>query len=221
MKNIIGYKCPFSLFNGEVDKGTLFFKLSDTMYEAQSPIKEVRTMKFLPKEIVETWEAVYEDEFKIGDWVYVVHDGANYTSHNLHKKSYRKGEIFKISGFEISDINTKLAFTNQGGVLYIEGYKDYFRKATQEEINSLFNKTLTLSNGKEVVVNKGVIKAENTIISIESLKHLIDFSQKIKINEWEVKWNIQSLDIGCWKDIKLSDIKAIINECEKQIELIK
>lgn len=212
---IIGYKCPYSMYNGEVKEGSIFINpLKSTNYSFEGGYH-------LPKEIVETWEAVLEDEFKVGDWIYVVKDGGNYTSHNLHKKSYRKGEFFKISGFEIKDTRDKLAFTNQGGVLYIEECNSYFRKATQAEIDSLFTKTLTLSNGKEVIIKKGVITAQNKTVSVEDLKALTQWSPQLMLNSWDISLNIESVNIGCWKKVKIADIQLIIKTAEEQIELLK
>jgi len=204
---IIGYKCPISLFNGEVEKGTLFVKLSDTMYEAQSPIKEVRTMKFLPKEIVETWVAVLEDEFKVGDWI--IWDSC--------EKPYK---IWKIN-------NNTIWIIYEGRKENHQQYeipslkKTNLKKLTQTEIDSLFNKTLTLSNGKEVIVNKGVITAQNETIKLEDLKALTQWSPQLMLNSWGISLNVESVNIGCWKKVKISDLELIIKTCQEQIELMK
>lgn len=218
-ENIIGYKAPYDLAGGIVKKGTVYKKVQedDRFYAPEDKISKTT----LPKEIVETWEKVYEDEFKIGDWVYVIHNGGNCSSHNLHKKTYRKGEFFKISGFEISDINTKLAFTNQGGVLYIEAFKNAFRKATQEEIDSLFNKTLSLSNGKEVVIERAVIKPEGVEeIEVEELTNLIK-NWVFKVNGYTTTVVDITFNIGCWKNVKLIDIQTILLEVERQRKLME
>jgi hypothetical protein len=195
-KKIIGYKCPISLFNGEVEKGTLFVKLSHTMYEAQSPIKEVRTMKFLPKEIVETWVAVLGDEFKIGDFV-----------KQKHWKIWTK--VLAVDKYSI---------TISDGTISTYSNVEDFVKATQAEIDFLFSKTLTLSNGKEVIVNKGVIKANNEIVTLESWKNLLITGKKV--NSYDVELTDATFKIGCWTGVKLADIQLIIKTAEEQIELM-
>lgn len=57
-RKIIGYKAPFSLRDGEIPSGTVYKPRSSKYYSAD--IKD-RTC-VLEKEIVEKWEAVYEEE---------------------------------------------------------------------------------------------------------------------------------------------------------------
>lgn len=60
-KKIIGYKAPYLLYSGKVEKGTLFIPKGNGYSPA--PQDSVRYQGFsLPKEIVETWEAVYKEE---------------------------------------------------------------------------------------------------------------------------------------------------------------
>lgn len=73
IKKIIGYKVPFELFNGEVKLGFIYRPLANInnkFYAATNLEGKVMTSKFdLPKEIVEQWKPVYEQELKAGDYV--------------------------------------------------------------------------------------------------------------------------------------------------------
>jgi len=62
-KKIIGYKAPYDLFQGNIKKGTIytFLALEKSVYK-YSP-KENKYFS-LPREIVETWEPVYESTEK-------------------------------------------------------------------------------------------------------------------------------------------------------------
>lgn len=74
-RKIIGYKAPYDLFGGNIKANTVYKPVAsknNIVYAATIDGKVVdggRTN--LPKEIVETWEAIYEEEkkYKIGDWV--------------------------------------------------------------------------------------------------------------------------------------------------------
>ena len=219
-QKIIGYKAPYDLAGGMVKKGTIYKKVQedDRFYAPEGKISKTT----LPKEIVETWEAVYEDELKVGDWIYFIKsfDGSPV------------GHIAKITSKQIdSGHNAGLYWIRyspecgDGGGFRVGGngyflYED-FRKATQNEIDSLFTKTLTLNNGKVVCIQRGIIIAQNETIELEDLKGLIKWSPKSKLNNWGISLNIESFDIGCWKKVKISDLELIIKTAEEQIALMK
>ena len=70
-RKIIGYLCPTNLFNGEALKGTMFVKTkwNNDFYGWGENANTTSYSRHLPKEIVEQWEACYEEEYKAGDWV--------------------------------------------------------------------------------------------------------------------------------------------------------
>ena len=125
-KEIIGYKCPVDLFNGNIKKDWILFKDSDgNTYrpKGQGPLHA------LPKEIVETWEPVYKEEFKVGDWItitgnvnrgWLVETRIRTFKITREKTQYSGGRYFGISG---------AGYKNSG--LYTEA-----RLATPEEIES-------------------------------------------------------------------------------------
>jgi hypothetical protein len=57
---IIGYKCPRDLFGGDVKAGTLYVKVCDASHNYKPTC--TRSTFWMPKEIVEEWEKVYEEE---------------------------------------------------------------------------------------------------------------------------------------------------------------
>lgn len=211
-QNITGYKAPYDLAEGMVKKGTIYKKVQedDRFYAPEGKISKTT----LPKEIVETWEKVYEEEFKVGDWVIMIKDYTN----NL-----KKGDMFKVEDSKAYPLNdpkstcvSACKFTKTPSF----PFKDFLRKATQEEIDSLFTKTLTLSNGKEVIIKDGKIMAHHSIIDYEYLIYLLRGNIS-KIRYWEVELTDATYKIGCWENVKLSDIKMIIEEANKQKELMK
>lgn len=65
-RKIIGYKTPYDLFQGEIKKGTIYkledFPFSKNPYNTEGEGRGGVTS--LPKEIVESWEPVYEETTK-------------------------------------------------------------------------------------------------------------------------------------------------------------
>lgn len=60
-KKIIGYKAPFDLYGGRVQKGDVFPKESLSGTGSYRLSKELVTF-YIPMEIVETWEPVYRED---------------------------------------------------------------------------------------------------------------------------------------------------------------
>jgi len=58
---IVGYKCPIDLFDGEIKVGEVYKACFNKNYYEPSSVSEIDGLE-LPKEIVETWEPVYEKE---------------------------------------------------------------------------------------------------------------------------------------------------------------
>ena len=66
-RKIVGYKAPKDLFDGEVRCGIIYKPLASVMnksYAATNILGQPYLSKYnLPKEIVESWEPVYEESF--------------------------------------------------------------------------------------------------------------------------------------------------------------
>lgn len=129
---IIGYRTPIEFNSGEVKIGEIFKEYSGS-YRCERKVGP-----FLPREIVETWEPIYEEEYKIGDYIYVLENGWNDSEHKEFKKYAEKGDVIKISSFGqmTGEEHYKVALSDQGHVVYIEKYSSRFRKATPEEIKN-------------------------------------------------------------------------------------
>lgn len=132
-KKIIGYTCPTNLYEDKIKKGDLLIKDSYGNYFLSS------TSHVLPKEIVETWEPVYEEEFKVGDWVVVLPNDPCYS--NL------KGGAQKI--IEINDFPSlpyTLSFKNGNRNSY-----SLIRKATKKEIEEALTTVVNMGSFELVI----------------------------------------------------------------------
>jgi len=119
-KKIIGYKAPYDLFGGNIKAGELFSKVTENSYKTTST-GSTQYSRHLPKEIVEQWEPVYNQEYEIGE--YVTDDDGR----NIYKiGSYKNNNYYPAPGKYSSgkDINISYSF----------GYK--LRRATKEEIEA-------------------------------------------------------------------------------------
>ncbi len=70
-KEIVGYKCPISLYAGNCPIGTIYIKpiIGQTPAKWYHPKTSAESDFKVPSEIVETWEPVYkEEELKIGNY---------------------------------------------------------------------------------------------------------------------------------------------------------
>ena len=71
----------------------------------------------------------------------------------------------------------------------------------------------TLSNGKEVTITKEHVMCAGENVTIQAFKELVKYIHVTDGNPFH-KWAVQITDItfkiGCWEDVKLSDIQEII-----------
>jgi hypothetical protein len=61
-KKVLGYKAPMNLYGGKIQKGQVVFPLLNS--DSYGDYADVPTA-LIPKEIAETWEAVYQEEEKL------------------------------------------------------------------------------------------------------------------------------------------------------------
>ncbi len=157
-RKIIGYKCPMDLSDSigviKVKKDHLFVK-EDAHYIAQGD-------KFfgLPKEIVETWEPVYEEQLKPGDWVVVLPTDSCYN--NCEQGKAQKVIELNPSGsiaVAFSD-GTRNSYTN-------------VRRATPEEIELAQVKVVRMGgeNGFDLTVKRGRVfhKSEDITLYVQDV----------------------------------------------------
>ena len=202
-KKLIGYKCPFDMFSGRVKKGNIYRKATDNLgnddYECANIIGCGNC--YLPKEIVETWEAVYkEDEYKAGEWLFIENDGGSYLSHYEMKERYSDytynenvPDLVKFVEFwKLFNCEKVMIVEDGNGAIYCldyssEKYIDYIRKATQSEIESA---TKIFICGKEVEFD--MCNESISICDIEYYKNELEALAKMM-----QRGQIKFLNVGC------------------------
>jgi len=112
-----------------------------------------------------------EKDFKVGDIIKVLDDGLNDSLHKDSKNTCHKDDLLKIERFsEMSSGDFRVALCEGGYVVYIEKYRDSFRKATPEEIEEYNNIEIPKINGY-----KGELIENNTLIEYGCAKLDIDW----------------------------------------------
>lgn len=147
-KKIIGYIAPYDI-NSSVPSGSIYVEEKIYKNESKYVVSGKRgygSQYYLPAQIVETWEPVYEEGFKVGDFVYCIN--RKQADHREKKHS----PVFKIEEISYQEENIWLRpVKGEGtGVLLT---KDV-RLATPEEIKAAQTKTFNM-NGFEVTVENG------------------------------------------------------------------
>jgi hypothetical protein len=156
-----------------------------------SDINDEDGYNYKEEEIKDTewFKPVYEEEYKVGDFVsFYTNDKQIYTS---KIKEWTSSSYCKL----------------ENG---LEPFKHLIRKATPEEIQNATERYVTLSNGKEVRINKEGVLAEGRLIPVNSLESLLKpFLSTV------VGWTTELIDatykIGCWENITKADIQKIID----------
>ena len=186
-KKIIGYKCPTDLFKGRIRKGEIFTERSTkdfVMYHKDHMTSGV------PLEIVESWEPVYEEEFKAGDYVLANGDaGAGGWSEQIVKLYSMKDNPGNYLGGKMKETANFKALL-KSGYCYNIVQSNIIRKATPEEIRK----------AQEIKIDKytvdypgnGIAKIgcnEYTIDQIESLLSLMN-SPNSSVNAIRVEGGI-------------------------------
>jgi hypothetical protein len=161
------------------------------------------------------FEPIYKEHFKAGDWVVIK---------NFKQAGEGNGIIKKDHVCQLLDINFSLKHTVTGilkehrdfiveenGLYYGIKKKHIIRRATPEEIENFKTKTFKLSNGKEVRINKKGIYADGVKgeISILGLKNLLRPGQT-SLNFLTVELKDATFKIGCWENVKFSEIKEML-----------
>jgi len=149
-KKIIGYKCPTSLFGDLIKEGTVYKSTNNNLTHVYGDYipddKQATADRFkLPAEIVETWEPVYEEQFKAGDWVTYLPDTGGEGTHQITEW---------VSALYCQLSNGKAPF------------KVTLRKATPEEIAVAQTKTVRMGgvNGFDVkIIGKEIFQGNSPI----------------------------------------------------------
>lgn len=135
-KKIVGYLAPYDLFNGNIKKGETLVDFGQTGYGTNNKIHR------LPKEIVEQWEPVYEEEIKIDDVLYIK---------NKIEPNSKSGDLIKVIDLTLNNryqywVNYKNIKTGHTGGFGYSYYISNFRKATPEEIKLAQEKSFNMGS---------------------------------------------------------------------------
>lgn len=193
-RKIIGYKLTKPEFTkaavaieGFIQTG--FSNIEDRIFTYENHKDAIN--KWKTAEVLDIWfTPVYEEEFKVGDFVSFYSE--------LNKKTYTS----KIKEWKSSSY-CKL----ENG---LEPFKSLLRKATLEEIKAATERYVTLSNGKKVMINKDGVYAEGRLIHINSLGALLKPFLST-VGGWTTELIDATYKIGCWEKVTKSDIELIIN----------
>lgn len=157
-KNIIGYKCPMDLWNGQIKKDEIIKKYDDFNYRVDRSSGGTTNISNIPKELAESWEPIYEDGFKVDDWVFWT--GSYPTFAKIHK--YNGGNCYTLN------VNGNINSHNSCNEIHL-------RKATQEEIIQAQEQKVNI-NGIELTIkdNKVFHDKDNTDITeyVKAIKSL-------------------------------------------------
>jgi hypothetical protein len=153
---------------------------------------------FLQYKVLDIWfDIIYKEEYKVGDWVTITKIIGEGWLKDVKQKTFKLLETPE----EYSQ--GKFWSVKQGG-LHAE-----FRKATPEEIQNATERYVTLSNGKEVRINKEGVLAEGKTTSITTLQNLLK-PNLVSFGGWNIELTDARYRIGCWENIKKYDIENII-----------
>lgn len=193
-REIIGYKCPTSLFGNLIKEGTVYKPINNSVkyvYGDYIPDdKQATAGRFkLPKEIVETWVPVYEEQFKVGDWVTYLPDTGGEGTHQITEWA---------SAIYCQLSNGKAPF------------KVTLRKATLEEIAAAQTKTKTVrmggENGFDLIVKDGKV--------FHKTEDITDYVTQVH-NSWKLRMEADRI-YGANYAFKIKDIILSKTGCENK-----
>lgn len=173
-KKIIGYKCPMNLFNDDIIKGTIYkINKNNPLFYTPVALSYISSAD-LPKEIVETWEAIYEDTENIVNFNSIIYDLSAITN-NITIVECVVGEGIN---------NTICKWTLKKGDSYfteiaINGKEYKYTISWLRDIlgNSVYNDTITWTYHWEFTSVK--LGCNKVLLNIEILKQLIVIYNKL------------------------------------------
>lgn len=164
-KKLIGYKVPYDLWGGQIKKGSIYITHPPNNYGYRDNMIEEFN---IAKEIVEQWEPVYEEKFKVGDWVTVIQEEAGFNG--------KLGQTYKIFGWQ-ENYKNRFYFTegNKGKSINISKVK--VRLATKDEIEKATIKLPTINGHLGKVDGDLIVYGSNC--AKFSIRNIADLSEDI------------------------------------------
>jgi len=214
-KKIIGYKLKDDCKQYEEAAASICYtginsgKLSNNSFGNFTPNSE--GAKLIQKAgVIDLWfEPVYEEKFKVGDYLYCLYYGA------FNGKSNGKaGDVLRISSFENEMIySQKVSFEN-GMIAASNGdlYTKYFRLATPEEIAKAQTKVITLGckgGTFDVEVSKSRIwyGPEDASLNVATLREIVGMRRMIGK---QYLFTPSHIDSGCKKQVPIQDWMRVL-----------
>lgn len=216
---IIGYRAPTDLFKGEVKKDDIYIVngCNDKMFVPQTPRANTAAYYSVPTEIAETWLPVYEEEFKVGDYVVLTKHPTGWASEQP------LGTVLKIENDKTKYCGGMMFTVSKNGKR-MGGLDDgCYRKATQEEILATQTTTVTVSNHNiELTIYKnGAITSKKGSFSAEEVRNLYNGVKEAVLGSQVGTWSVYFVDagsrflrIGCSDDdfrVSLNELKTVID----------
>lgn len=196
-RKIIGYKLLEKIEGYKTEVGSI---CKDPLYFA--------LYKDHPK-----FEAVYEQKYKVGDWITVTNTSNSKWLLDTNQKTFKLTQ-------EPTKFNNVMCWSTSGigdrGMNNVGMYgicEEDFRKATEEEIKSVQQKTINVNN-TDIIIKKGSMFAVDAEFKLEYLQEISKdlFNEKIT-SRWTV--NVESVKIGCKTGWTKAHIDIIIDEYKK------
>lgn len=188
-RGIIGYKAPTSLYGDTVKLGDIYIRCFNKYFYEPKNIEDKDSL-ILPKEIVETWEPVYKEEFtyKVGDYLYCIKDFIN----DLGENRFKKDKVYKSENpqcitNESDNKHHQMDYNLDAGLINSKhGHlSNYFRHATPEEIAKVQEERIVMAEGFELIIK------DNKIIHEKDNTDITNYVKSI-YNWWKNK-----CDVGC------------------------
>lgn len=230
-KEIIGYRCPYDLFKGEIKKGTVWkhhgipgYSVTRTDYYTPHGCSSTRS---LPSEIVETWEPVHKEEYKVGDWITVLSDEPGWlaeTKERTFQLTYKPerfagGLMWSTSGpghiRELGDTGFGVREEN-------------IRPATEEEVKKSEGIKVKFGNNEVTIRIGETISVKGDTVSYSTLRALYDNIMCQEERVLGTKWGVhldkstRFIRVGCASEnnmFSLEEIGYVLRHYEKQNNL--
>jgi hypothetical protein len=198
-KKIIGYVAPFDLWGGQIKKGSIYIPNFPNNY---GYIDNMIEQFNIAQEIVETWEPVYEPEFKVGDFVWIAYSG-QFCSGVRPSSEEKVAQIKHISTKpnEYMDSDGKIAISNcyrKFITVQIVGEKEYSLFAANKNTEYI----IRLATPEEIKAAEIIKIGEYTVhIISNTCVYINDINyyktEIISLINLMKKGQIKSLNVGC------------------------
>lgn len=191
-RKIIGYKAPMDLYKGDIKKDDIL-SCDDwnNPYAYWKINGKVNKEICIPLEYAKTWEPVYEEEYKKGDYIYVIDTGNQYTTHSEIKDKYPRYAYGKdvptvvrfVEFISIFNCNKVMIVEDELGNIYAIAHsttkdEEAVRKATPEEIKAA--QTIEIAGYKAEFNNvQNTVRFGCSLFNKETVEDMLSFMENV------------------------------------------